>query len=69
MKIVLASGSPRRAKILKDLGVDFEVVKTDAPEVSASTASRAISRRRRSFCASSQAKFTQSLQESRSMAK
>ena len=33
-KIVLASGSPRRAKILKDLGVDFEVVKTDAPEVS-----------------------------------
>ena len=34
MKITLASGSPRRAKILKDLGVDFEVVKTDAPEVS-----------------------------------
>ena len=34
MKIVLASGSPRRAKILKDLGVDFAVVKTDAPEVS-----------------------------------
>ena len=34
MKIVLASGSPRRAKILKDIGVDFEVVKTDAPEVS-----------------------------------
>ena len=34
MKIVLASGSPGRAKILKDLGVDFEVVKTDAPEVS-----------------------------------
>ena len=34
MKIVLASGSPRRAKILKDLDVDFEVVKTDAPEVS-----------------------------------
>ena len=32
MKLVLASGSPRRAKILKDLGVDFEVVKTDAPE-------------------------------------
>ena len=30
--IVLASGSPRRAKILRDLGVDFEVVKTDAPE-------------------------------------
>ena len=34
MKIVLASGSPRRAKILRDLGVDFEVVKTDAPETS-----------------------------------
>ena len=34
MKIVLASGSPRRAAILKGLGVDFEVVKTDAPEVS-----------------------------------
>jgi len=33
MKIVLASGSPRRAKILEKLGVDFEVVKTDAPEV------------------------------------
>ncbi|MBR1921270.1 MAG: septum formation protein Maf [Kiritimatiellae bacterium] len=32
-KIVLASGSPRRAKILRALGVDFEVVKTDAPEV------------------------------------
>jgi septum formation protein len=34
MKITLASGSPRRAKILKDLGVEFDVVKTDAPEVS-----------------------------------
>ena len=34
MKVVLASGSPRRAKILRDLGVDFEVVKTDAPEKS-----------------------------------
>ena len=33
MKIVLASGSPRRAKILESLGVDFEIVKTDAPEV------------------------------------
>lgn len=32
MKLILASGSPRRAKILRDLGVDFEVVKTDAPE-------------------------------------
>ena len=34
MKIVLASGSPRRAKILEAAGVDFTVVKTDAPEVS-----------------------------------
>ena len=34
MKVVLASGSPRRAKILEGLGVDFEVVKTDAPEIS-----------------------------------
>ena len=32
-KLILASGSPRRAKILKRLGVGFEVVKTDAPEV------------------------------------
>ena len=32
MKITLASASPRRAKILSDLGVDFQVVKTDAPE-------------------------------------
>ena len=34
MKIVLASGSPRRAKILRERGVDFDVVKTDAPETS-----------------------------------
>ena len=34
MKIVLASGSPRRAKILEAAGVDFTVLKTDAPEVS-----------------------------------
>ena len=32
--LVLASGSPRRAKILESLGVSFEVLKTDAPEVS-----------------------------------
>ena len=32
--LILASGSPRRAKILKDLGVEFEIVKSDAPEVS-----------------------------------
>lgn len=31
--LALASSSPRRAKILRDLGVDFEVVKTDAREV------------------------------------
>ena len=32
--LILASGSPRRAKILRDLGVEFSVVKSDAPEVS-----------------------------------
>ena len=32
--IVLASGSPRRAKILDDAGVKFTVMKTDAAEVS-----------------------------------
>ena len=32
--LILASGSPRRSKILKDLGVGFAVVKSDAPEVS-----------------------------------
>ena len=32
--LILASGSPRRAKILRDLGIDFEIVKTEAPEVS-----------------------------------
>ena len=32
--LTLASGSPRRAKILRDLGVDFFVEKTDAPEIS-----------------------------------
>ena len=31
--LTLASGSPRRAKILGDHGVDFFVEKTDAPEV------------------------------------
>ncbi len=34
MKILLASGSPRRAKILNERGVAFDVVRTDAPEVS-----------------------------------
>lgn len=32
-EIILASGSPRRAKILNELGVRFRVVRTDAPEV------------------------------------
>ena len=31
--LTLASGSPRRAKILRKLGVDFTVVKSEAPEV------------------------------------
>ena len=31
--LILASGSPRRAKILRKLGVQFRVVKTDAEEV------------------------------------
>ena len=34
MRLTLASQSPRRARILSDLGVEFDVVKTDAPEVS-----------------------------------
>ncbi len=34
MNVLLASGSPRRAKILDGLGVAFEIVRTDAPEVS-----------------------------------
>ncbi len=33
-RLTLASQSPRRAKILADLGVAFDVVKTDATEVS-----------------------------------
>ena len=31
--MILASGSPRRAKILSSLGVDFNVVKSDVSEV------------------------------------
>ena len=34
MPLTLASQSPRRARILTDLGISFEIVKTDAPEVS-----------------------------------
>lgn len=33
IRIVLASASPRRAKILEGLGLEFEVVATDAEEV------------------------------------
>ncbi len=32
-RLILASGSPRRAKILRDMGVGFDIVKSDAPEV------------------------------------
>jgi len=32
--LVLASGSPRRAKILRDAGVEFVILKSDADEVS-----------------------------------
>ena len=31
--IILASGSPRRAKILRDLGLEFEIARSDAVEV------------------------------------
>ena len=34
MTVTLASGSPRRAKILSALGVQFDIIKTDAQEVS-----------------------------------
>lgn len=33
-RYILASGSPRRAKILADMGIAFDIVKSDAPEVS-----------------------------------
>lgn len=32
--LILASQSPRRAKILEALGISFTIVKTDAPEIS-----------------------------------
>lgn len=32
--VILASGSPRRAKILAEMGIAFDVVKSDAPEIS-----------------------------------
>lgn len=31
--LTLASGSPRRAKILREQGVEFRVIKTEAPEI------------------------------------
>ena len=34
MKLILASKSPRRAKILSGLGLSFEIVPTDAEEIS-----------------------------------
>ena len=33
-KLVLGSGSPRRQRLLREAGYDFEVVTTDAPEIS-----------------------------------
>lgn len=33
-QLILASQSPRRAKILEDFGVDFTIVKTDSDEIS-----------------------------------
>ena len=33
MRIVLASGSPRRRELLKEAGLDFEVIPSDAEEV------------------------------------
>lgn len=32
MKIILASGSPRRKELLAQIGIDFEVMVSDAPE-------------------------------------
>ena len=32
-RLVLASGSPRRAKILRGLGLAFDIVRSDAPEL------------------------------------
>lgn len=36
-KFVLGSASPRRQRLLSEAGFDFEVVKTDAPEISDSS--------------------------------
>ena len=35
MKIILASGSPRRRELLGSIGVDFDVIPSDVPEVRA----------------------------------
>lgn len=37
-KIILASGSPRRRELLSQIGLQFEVVTSDAPEISTATA-------------------------------
>ncbi|MCE1246079.1 MAG: Maf family protein [Firmicutes bacterium] len=33
MKIILASASPRRKEMLERLGISFDIIKTDAPEI------------------------------------
>lgn len=38
MRIILASGSPRRREILKQIGLKFEVIVSDAPEKSRASA-------------------------------
>src|SRR5207248_5839337 len=35
VKLILASGSPRRRQLLGSLGISFEVIKSDVPEVRA----------------------------------
>lgn len=35
MKLILASGSPRRRELLASIGIDFEIIKSDVPEVRA----------------------------------
>lgn len=36
-KIILASGSPRRKELLEQIGIEFEVITSDAPEISHAT--------------------------------
>ena len=33
MRLILASGSPRRRELLGSIGVDFDVIPSDVPEV------------------------------------